>query len=72
MTHIQRAFLILVCAGSLAACSNMSEREQRTVEGGAIGAGVGAVGVAVLGGPALVGAGVGAVGGALIGNQTGR
>jgi hypothetical protein len=48
----------------------MSNRDQRTLSGGAIGAGVGAVGAAVVGAPLLVGAGIGAVGGAVIGNQT--
>ncbi len=70
MTRIQRGLLIVLCAGSLGACSDMSNRDQRTLSGGAIGAGVGAVGAAVLGGPVLLGAGIGAVGGAVIGNQT--
>ena len=70
MTRLQRGLILVACATSLAACSGMSNREQRTVSGGAIGAGVGAVGAAVLGGPVLLGAGVGAVGGAVIGNVT--
>ncbi len=56
-----------VLALSLGACSGMSTTQQRTVSGGAIGAGVGALGTVVTGGcvacGAAVGAGVGAAGG---------
>jgi hypothetical protein len=72
MTMIQRGAILLLCAGSLAACSGMSNRDQRTLSGGAIGAGVGALGTAIVGGPVLVGAGIGAVGGAVIGNVTSK
>jgi hypothetical protein len=57
-------------AASLAACSGMSDRDQRTLSGAAIGAGVGTVGAAVIGAPLLGGAAVGAVGGAVVGNVT--
>jgi osmotically inducible lipoprotein OsmB len=70
MTRLQRGLILVLCAGSLAACSGMSQRDQRTLSGGAIGAGVGVVGAAVLGAPLLAGAAVGAVGGAVIGNVT--
>jgi hypothetical protein len=70
MTSFQRGLILAVCAGSLAACSGMSDREQRTLSGGGIGAGVGAVGMAIVGGPVLAGAAVGAVGGAVIGDVT--
>lgn len=70
MTYFQRGLIVALCAGSLAACSGMDQRQQRTVTGGAIGAGVGAVGTAILGGPVLLGAAAGAVGGAVIGNVT--
>ncbi len=70
MTGFQRGLILVLCVGSLAACSGMSERDQRTLSGGAIGAGVGAVGMAVVGGPVLAGAAVGAVGGAVIGDVT--
>ena len=47
-----------------AACSNMNDTQQRTLSGGAIGAGVGTVGVAVTGGcvwcGTLIGGAVGA------------
>ena len=70
MIGFQRLAILAFCAATLAACSGMSERDQRTVSGGAIGAGVGAVGTAILGGPVLLGAAVGAAGGAIIGNVT--
>lgn len=51
----------------LGACSNLSETQERTLSGGAIGAGVGAVGTIVTGGcvacGAAVGGAVGAAGG---------
>lgn len=49
----------------LSACSGMSKREQRVLSGGAIGAGAGAVGAAILGGPVLLGTAVGAAAGAI-------
>jgi osmotically inducible lipoprotein OsmB len=70
MAHIYRGMLLALCIGSLAACSGMSQRDQRTLSGGAIGAGVGAVGGALVGGSPLVGAAIGGAGGAIIGNVT--
>jgi osmotically inducible lipoprotein OsmB len=70
MTLIQRSLILTLAVGSLAACSGMSNQDQRTLSGGAIGAGVGAVGTAIVGGPVLLGAAVGAVGGAAIGALT--
>jgi osmotically inducible lipoprotein OsmB len=52
----------------LAACSGMTQREQNT----AIGAGVGAVGGAVLTGGSPVGVVGGAAVGGVIGNQVGK
>lgn len=52
----------------LSACSNMSTRDQNT----AIGAGVGAIGGAVLTGGSAVGTVGGAAVGGLIGNQVGK
>ncbi len=72
MTFVQRGLILALCAGFLAACSGMSNTQERTLSGGAIGAGVGAVGTALVGGPVLLGAGVGALGGAVIGNVTGH
>jgi len=70
MTMIYRGLIIALCLGSLAACSGMNDTQQRALSGGAIGAGVGAVGAAILGGPLLVGAGLGAAGGAVVGAAT--
>jgi hypothetical protein len=62
--------VILLIALLLPACSNLSKREQRVLTGGAIGAGAGAAGAVILGGPILlgtaVGAAAGAVGGAVV------
>ena len=56
-----------VCLLGLASCSDMDTTQQRMLSGGAIGAGVGAVGTVMTGGcvacGAAIGAGVGAVGG---------
>jgi hypothetical protein len=70
MPIAQRAVVLALCAAALAACSGMSERDQRTLSGGAIGAGVGAVGAAVIGAPLAAGAVIGGAGGAVIGNVT--
>ena len=70
MAIVQRGIALVLCAGLLGACSDLTEKEQRALSGGAIGAGVGALGMAVLGGPVLIGAGIGAVGGAVIGDVT--
>ncbi len=53
---------------ALGACSGMSQRDQST----AVGAGVGAVGGAVLTGGSAVGTVGGAAVGAVIGNQVGK
>lgn len=59
----------LVALLATTACSNMSTTQQRTVSGGAMGAGVGVVGTALTGGciycGALIGGAVGAGGGYL-------
>jgi hypothetical protein len=70
MAYFRKGLILVLCAGSLAACSGMSNSEQRTLSGGAIGAGVGTVGAAVFGAPLLAGAAVGAVGGAVVGAVT--
>lgn len=59
---------ILALAFSVSACSSMTPREQST----AIGAGVGAVGGAVLTGGSAVGTVGGAAVGGVIGNQVGK
>jgi hypothetical protein len=63
---MKRVFVALAALALLgtAACSNMNDTQQRTVSGGAIGAGVGAVGTALTGGcvwcGTLIGGAVGA------------
>lgn len=67
VNSIRNVSIAAVLAVSLGACSNMNQTQQRTVSGGAIGAGVGAVGTVATGGcvacGAAIGAGVGAAGG---------
>ena len=62
------AALTLVGALALGGCGSMSEREKST----AVGAGVGAVGGAVLTGGSAVGTVGGAAVGGVIGNQVGK
>lgn len=55
----------LVVAGlTLVGCSGMSSTEQRTLSGGAIGAGIGAAGTALTGGCVACGAAIGGAVGA--------
>ncbi len=56
---------ILFVAAFLMGCAGMSSTEQRTLSGGAIGAGTGAAIGAVTGGSATTGAVIGGAGGAL-------
>jgi osmotically inducible lipoprotein OsmB len=55
--------LTLTLALVLAGCAGFSSREQRMLSGGAIGAGVGTAGAAILAGPLIVGAAAGAAAG---------
>jgi len=61
------ASVALIAGLGLAGCSGMNETQQRTLSGGAIGAGVGAVGTVMTGGcvscGAVIGGAVGAAGG---------
>ena len=66
--RISTGILLSVAALSLAACS--SDRGTRALEGGGIGAAVGAVGTAIVGGPVLAGAAIGAAAGAVTGALT--
>jgi len=65
--------LLALVSFLISGCSNMNDRDQAMVSGGAIGAGVGAVGTAVTGGcvtcGAVIGAGVGTVAGAIVHNN---
>lgn len=56
--------LVFVGALALGACDGMNRTQQRTLSGGAIGAGVGAVGTVITGGCVSCGAAVGAAVGA--------
>lgn len=59
------AFPLVVIAGlGLAGCSGMNATQQKTVSGGAIGAGVGAAGAALTGGCTACGAALGGAVGA--------
>lgn len=64
---IRTAAAVSVLAIGLGACSGLNQTQERTLSGGAIGAGVGAAGTLVTGGcvacGAAVGAGVGAAAG---------
>jgi len=66
--RISTSILVCVAALSLAACS--SNPTTRALEGGGIGAAVGAVGTAIVGGPVLAGAAIGAAAGAVAGVLT--
>ena len=71
MTKINRIAMNVVMAAlvlSLAGCSGMSSRDKST----AIGAGIGAVGGAVLTGGGVLGTVGGAAVGGIIGNQIGK
>ena len=56
--------LVLVSALTLGGCTSMSDTEQSTVSGGAIGAAAGAVGTALTGGCVSCGAALGGAVGA--------
>jgi osmotically inducible lipoprotein OsmB len=62
------AALAMLIGAAAAGCSSMSQREQNT----AVGAGVGAVGGAILTGGSAVGTVGGAAVGGVIGNQIGK
>ncbi len=64
-----RVLVVTVLAAfALSACGD--DPGERAVSGGAIGAGVGVAGAAILGAPLAAGAAVGAVGGAVTGAAT--
>ena len=66
--RVSAGILLCVAALVLAACS--SNPGSRALEGGGIGAAIGAVGTAIVGGPVLAGAVVGAAAGAVVGVLT--
>lgn len=63
---MKRILPVLVLGGGLmlGGCSSMSDTEQRVLSGGAIGAGVGAVGTVLTGGCVSCGAAIGGAVGA--------
>ena len=71
MTNNKAILAIILAFALLIGCSGMSTTE-RTVAGGAIGAGAGAGVAALAGGNAWVGAGIGAGAGALTGYLTSK
>ena len=66
---IRNGVCIAVLALGLAGCSGMNSTQQRTLSGGAIGAGIGALGTVATGGcvtcGTAIGAGVSAAGGSI-------
>lgn len=64
MMQKSKGLLAVLAIVALAGCSDMSKREQRVLSGGAIGAGVGAVGTAMTGGCVSCGAAIGGAVGA--------
>lgn len=68
MTKIQNTMMIITALGLLSACGDRPG--ERALSGGAIGAGAGAVGGAILGGDPVTGAVVGGAVGAAAGGLT--
>jgi hypothetical protein len=66
-----RIVVLLSLALALAGCSGLTQREQRALSGGAIGAAGGAALTVVTGGSVLVGTALGGAAGAAIGALTG-
>jgi osmotically inducible lipoprotein OsmB len=63
---ILKVFMVLFIVMSLiGGCAGLTTREQRVLSGGAIGAGAGAVGSAIVGGNVAAGAAIGAAAGAV-------
>lgn len=64
-TIIRPALAILLSFGLIAGCAGMTSTQQRTLSGGAIGAGAGAAISALSGGSVLTGTAIGAAAGAI-------
>ena len=69
MTRIR---MLMVCIGLslLFGCADMTQTQQRTLSGGALGAAAGAGVSAISGGDPLTGAAIGGAGGAAVGHMT--
>ena len=68
---LRKLMVAALAVGVLAGCSNMSQREQRVLSGGALGAAGGAV-IGALTGSWVIGALAGGAGGAAIGAVTSK
>ncbi|NOQ78892.1 MAG: hypothetical protein GQ546_05780 [Gammaproteobacteria bacterium] len=64
--------LMAIMLSSSVACTNMSNEEQGTLTGGAIGAVVGGGIAAATGGDGWTGAAIGAIAGGIVGNIKGK
>lgn len=64
--------IVAIMLSSTVACTNMSNEEQGTLTGGAIGAVVGAGIANVTGGNGWTGAAIGAIAGGVVGNMKGK
>jgi len=62
--------MVVLSFAVLAGCDHMSNRQQRTLSGGAIGAVGGGLIAGAVGGPVLLGAAVGGGAGAIVGNTS--
>lgn len=71
-TVVKTISAVLVAGVLLGGCSNLNTREQRTLSGGALGAGVGVAAGALTGGSWLAGGLIGGAAGAAIGAFTGE
>jgi len=72
MTKKLTYLILALTLGSSVACTNMSNQEQGTLTGGAIGAVVGGGIAAATGGNGWTGAAIGAVAGGVVGNMKGK
>lgn len=65
MNILKISIMLFIVVSLIAGCAGLTTREQRVLSGGAIGAGAGAVGSAIVGGNVAAGAAIGAAAGAV-------
>lgn len=65
MKILKISIVLFIVLSIIAGCAGLTTREQRVLSGGAIGAGAGAVGSAIVGGNVAAGAAIGAAAGAV-------
>jgi hypothetical protein len=65
MKILKISIVLFIAISLIAGCAGLTTREQRVLSGGAIGAGAGAVGSAIVGGSVAAGAAIGAAAGAV-------